>query len=155
MIDATLVTIHGFWSSPAAWGQLDAISGCLQGPLLRECLAGCCWSAGLAGLASGEWPGFVSRSGLVVITLRLQSGLWTGLSGQRRLPACRSGGAGFPGRRLVLRENHRLIPEEPRMLQSATPVIARGLVPEVLPVVMPVVLPVVMPVVPAVPGVLP
>ena len=41
------------------------------------------------------------------------------------------------------------------MLQSATPVIARGLVPEVLPVVMPVVLPVVMPVVPAVPGVLP
>jgi hypothetical protein len=25
MIDATLVTIHGFWSSPATWGRLDAI----------------------------------------------------------------------------------------------------------------------------------
>src|SRR6266705_522364 len=25
MVDATLVTIHGFWSSPATWDRLDAI----------------------------------------------------------------------------------------------------------------------------------
>ena len=25
MVDATLVTIHGFWSSPATWKRLEAI----------------------------------------------------------------------------------------------------------------------------------